>query len=509
MNHCLIFNVNGNSKERLGGGHRIASHLRETGWDCEVIDFLCDWTKEELAELFKSRITSNSKFIGLSYIFSLDAEREEIKDFVKWVKETYPNLLIISGSQTTLIDNEYVDYHVTGYGELALDSILKYEFSNGVQPKHDILKFGHYKTKVINALHEYPAYPFSNPIIKYEKRDFMHPDEWGRMEFSRGCKFKCTYCSYPVLGVKGDYSRDAESARYQMQEAFDNFGIKNWVVSDETFNDRTEKITKFADMVETLSFTPYFSGYIRADLLVSRPKDREELLRMRFLGQFYGIETFNHESAKSIKKGMDPRRLQEGMIEVKEYFKKHVGSYYRGQMAFIVGLPYETKETIEGTLAWLKKNWRDQVASANPLQIGTPFDYRKSEMSIDYKKFGYREMPRAKFPDYDFTDSVDKDSLLYKSEMMDRGIAWENDYMNIFEADELTKRFRTDVYMLGKHSFERLDPFLFSATYCHDDGSVLTLEEKIKMMALEAASYYENYTKFVEIYKRKKLNYKK
>jgi radical SAM superfamily enzyme YgiQ (UPF0313 family) len=506
MNHCLIFNINGTVLDRLGGAHRIASHLREQDWDCEVIDFFSSWTWEELNELFKSRITSKTKFIGLSYIFSLDAGHPKVKKFTAWIKKTYPDLLIISGSQTTLIDNEYVDYHVTGYGELALDCILKHKFSNGPAPKYDLERFG-YKTKVINALHMYPAYPFKDPIIKYEDRDFMHENEWGKIEFSRGCKFKCAYCSYPVLGVKGDYSRDAESARIQLQDAYDRFGITNWVVSDETFNDRTEKITKFADMVNTLTFNPYFSGYIRADLLVSRPQDREELLRMRFLGQFYGIETFNHESAKIIKKGMDPKKLQSGILEVKKYFKKHVGNQYRGQMAFIVGLPHETKQSFEATLKWLRTNWIDQAASANSLQIGTLEDYRASDMSVDYTKYGYREMPEASFPTYEFDSELGSDNLLYKSEMMSKGIVWENDQMNVFEAADLAHRIHTEVYAIGKHSMERLDPFLLSSLLCHDNGVPLNLEEKLKLLSQSSGPYYHNYNIFVENYKRKKLDY--
>lgn len=508
MNHCLIFNINGTVMDRLGGAHRIASHLRTQDWDCEVIDFFSSWTREEMAELLKSRITSSTKFIGLSYIFSMDANRPEVKEFTCWLKTDYPDVLIISGSQTTLVDNEYVDYHVTGYGEHALDAILKYKFSNGPAPVHDTMRIN-YRTKVINALHNYPAYPFTDPIIKYEDRDFMHPNEWGKIEFSRGCKFKCSYCSYPVLGVKGDYSRDAESARIQLQDAYDRFGMTNWVVSDETFNDRTEKITKFADMVETLTFQPYFSGYIRADLLVSRPKDREELLRMRFLGHFYGIETFNHESAKSIKKGMDPKRLQEGILEVKEYYKERVGKYYRAQMAFIMGLPHETKETAEATLKWLRNNWMDQVSSANPLQIGTLDDYRSSDMAMDYVKFGYREMKDAKFPDYNFVDDLKNDNLLYKSEMMNKGVVWENDHMNVFEAFDLALRIHHEVYTVGKHNMERLDPFLLSNILCHDNGEPLSLEEKLKLMAHLSAQNYMNYDKFVENYKRKKLDWKK
>jgi radical SAM superfamily enzyme YgiQ (UPF0313 family) len=507
MNHCLIFNVNGTVMDRLGGAHRIASHLRSQEWDCEVIDFFNSWSLEELAELMNSRITQNTKFVGFSYIFSLDATHPLVKDFTAWIKKHHPDLLVISGSQTTLVDNEYVDYHVTGYGEYALDTILKYKFSNGPAPIFDSMKIN-YRTKVVNALHNYPAYPFRNPIIKYEARDFMNENEWGKIEFSRGCKFKCAYCSYPVLGVKGDYSRDAESAKIQLQETYDQFGITNWVVSDETFNDRTEKITKFADMVETLNFDPYFSGYIRADLLVSRPKDREELLRMRFLGHFYGIETFNHESAKSINKGMDSQKLQNGILEVKEFFKKNVGKYYRGQMAFIVGLPHETKQSIENTLKWLKANWIDQVASANPLQIGTLDDYRSSEMAVDYKKYGYREMPNATYPEYDFIKSIHNDNLLYKSEMMNRGVVWENDFMNVFEASDLAERFQYEVYKIGNHSIERLDPFLMSELLCHNDGNPLNLEEKLKLMSHLASPNYRSYTTFVENYKQKKLNYK-
>lgn len=507
MNHGLIFNINGTVMDRLGGAHRIASHLRNQGWDCEVIDFFNNWNEDELEELFKSRVTSNTKFIGLSYIFSLDAYRPEIKEFTAQVKKRYPNLLIISGSQTTLPDNENVDYHVTGYGEYALDSILKYHFSNGPAPKYDLTRLN-YRTKVINALHNYPAYPLRDPIIRYEDRDFIHQNEWGKIEFSRGCKFKCTYCSYPILGVKDDHTRDVESARIQIQDAYDRFGIKNWIASDETFNDRTDKITKFADMVETLDFDPYFSGYIRADLLVSRPKDREELLRMRFLGHFYGIETFNHATAKSIKKGMDPKKLQEGILEVKKFFQDHVGHLYRGNMAFVMGLPHETIESANATVQWIKRNWIDQVATANPLQIGSLNDYRSSDLSLDYKKYGYSEIEDAKFPEYTFdrhNESVD--DLLHKTEMMDKGIVWKNEHMDVFTAGKLARDVQ-NAFMVGRHNMSRLDPYLLSSIICNENGVPFNLTQKLKAMDHTLKGTYKNYLVFVDEYKRKKLSYK-
>ena len=39
-------------------------------------------------------------------------------------------------------------------------------------------------------------------------------------------------------------------------------------------------------------------------------------------GHFYGIESFNHKSAKAIGKGMHPDKVKQGLIDVKNYFKE-------------------------------------------------------------------------------------------------------------------------------------------------------------------------------------------
>jgi radical SAM superfamily enzyme YgiQ (UPF0313 family) len=121
-------------------------------------------------------------------------------------------------------------------------------------------------------------------------------------------------------------------------------------VVDETFNDRPDKIEKFADAVEQLSFVPFFSGFIRADLLVNRPNDKENLLRMNFLGHHYGIESLHYPSAQAIGKGMHPEKLTQGLVEVKQYFQKNKRKIYRGTMSFIAGLPHETLDTMMSTI---------------------------------------------------------------------------------------------------------------------------------------------------------------
>ena len=100
---------------------------------------------------------------------------------------------------------------------------------------------------LLSANDQYSAFPMKSLNVIYEDRDYIQPYEWLGIEFARGCKFSCDFCNFPVLGVKGDYSRDADDFGIQIKDAYDRFGVTNYLVADETFNDRTEKIAKFAD----------------------------------------------------------------------------------------------------------------------------------------------------------------------------------------------------------------------------------------------------------------------
>ncbi len=430
MNKGLLFNVVSNDiLSRTPGVYRIAHYLREKNFDIEVIDYSNYWTVDELEELFKSRYNKSLKFIGFGHLFS--TWFNNLEEFCQWIKTNYPDVIIISGSSVNpLFDSDYIDYYIQGYGENAVDVLLKYLIGNGTKPIFNTALSTN--KKIISANENYPAFPMKSLMVKYEDRDFIQPYEWLGVEFSRGCKFKCDFCNFPILGVKGDYSRDANDFEYQIKDAYDRFGSTNYLVADETFNDRTEKITKFANVVENLPFQTFFSGFVRPDLLVSRPKDREELLRMNFLGHYYGVESFNHQSAKVVGKGMDTDRLLNGLIEVKDFFMSRKSKQYIGTISLIIGLPYDTKETVEFTKQWLINNWQEQCFVAFYLQIPAGELEAKSSLSIDYEKYGYEKIGD------NFLSNLGSQAKLSKTD-----IIWKNKNMNIFEAarysEELNK----------------------------------------------------------------------
>jgi radical SAM superfamily enzyme YgiQ (UPF0313 family) len=428
--HGLIFNVTRYPYvPRPLGGHRIAHFLREQGWDIEVVDWANWWSQEQLQQFFVSRVSASTKFVGFSHLFNI--WNPVLETFGTWIKDHYPEIKLISGSAVNpMFKSQCLDYYIQGFGEHAIEALLRYIVGNGPRPTFNLTMPN--GIKVINAINSYPAFPMKSLMVKYQDRDFVRSNEWLTIETSRGCAFSCAFCNFPVLGVKGDYTRDQHDFELQLNDAFDRFGVQNYILADETFNDRADKITKFADAVERLDFDPWFSAYIRADLMAARPDTREELLRMNCLGHFYGIESFNQPSAKAVGKGMASDRLKEALVCSRSYFESHGRELYRGSIGLIAGLPFETKDMLDQTYDWLIENWQQQSFSIRPLSIPVHNQINKSsKISDDMLKYGYEEMSEQEIQ---INAAAGKQLHGHHLPMTIDEVIWKNTHMDWFVA---------------------------------------------------------------------------
>lgn len=406
------------SIRRSAGGHKIATFLRKHNYIVEVLDFLPAWTLEELQEFTRKSFNDDTFFLGVSSTFNVDCQ--VTRSYLKWIKEEYPDLMTFVGSQNSSMFSLEVDHYLYGYGEYGVLALLN----------------GEVKDKVIDCNKLYPAMKMDNLEVKYLPTDFMHQKEIPFIEFSRGCKFKCSFCSFPHLGVNEDRTRDADNVYEELLRNYEEHGIEHYQVIDETFNDRSDKIEKYADVIDKLPFKPKMLGYIRADLLVNRKRDWDNLIRMGFTSHFYGVESFNQASAKSIGKGMNVGKLQDGLLEVKEYFENH--GYYRGHISLIAGLPHETFDTLNETTVWLNQNWSDQSANINPLSIlnnqNNHYD-TISDIDMNWEKFGYTESEYN--PNNGKPPSGNNFLELMHhlwSHNHERIVTWKNEHMDLYEA---------------------------------------------------------------------------
>lgn len=492
MFHGIIFSYRKERVERGTGAHRIASFLREAGWDVEVVDFCSEWTLEELKELVRSRVSNDTKFFGFSSFINWWPDDANV--FTAWLKRQWPDIVTMLGGQGALLTPaENIDYWIDSYAELAVLELCK--FITGRTLYHSGLIFEEYQgKKVIRALKTFPAWKLPTFRNKYEPRDFLEPYEMLTIETSRGCKFKCSFCNFPVLGVKEDISRSAEDLAEELKYNYNEYGIKNYTIADETFNDRNEKILKYADMVQTLDFDPWFMAFIRADLMISNKDTWDAMRDMGCGGHFYGIETFNHASGKIIGKGMHPDKLKQGLIEIRKFLEPE--QIYRGTISLICGLPKETPESYMDGIDWCIKNWQNQSVTSWYLEIteyNTPMA-NLSDFSKNLERYGLR---RKKI---DVRAEKNPSITSFFPSLKDITI-WEHDDMDEVQAIDIMTNFYDNIH---KDNFS-CTGFMMPAGFV----SYQTNDIKDIIAEKNYSDGTDNVNNFIIDYKRKKLDWKK
>lgn len=428
--HAVIFTGEGRSSAivRMSGAKKIANVCEQHGWKVDVVDYFYDWSEHNLDALCQKLISRNTKWVGISYTF-LSTEPERVQKFLLKLQLYKNDLIIIMGGNSNFRDAYFpADWFVSGYAEEAIVKILDYEFGNGVVPMHSKLHDGRY----IDATKNYTSAAAPSYSVYYNDSDFLTPNDVLTIEFSRGCRFKCAYCTYPFLGIKEDTTALEENIYAELNENYQKWGIKHYIIADDTLNDRTSKLIAIKNVVNKLSFKPVFSAYVRADLFKSHPEHYELLAECNIQGQYYGIETFNHKAGASIGKGLHPDIVKDLLLKGREYFMKNM-DYYRGNNSFIIGLPYETEEDIFETVRWNNEYWHDQATMMFTLMISTTGSY-VSAFGQDLSKFGYEQLPGVQT----IGQALDKKLINWKSPWMDSNQALDIRYRAI---NALTNRY--------------------------------------------------------------------
>lgn len=156
----------------------------------------------------------------------------------------------------------------------------------------------------------------------------------------RGCPAQCTFCLWPqTIGGHTYRVRSAENVAAEMAHAKKLFPeVKEFFFDDDTFTANLPRARDIAQRLKPLGLT--WSCNSRANV------NRETIELMRDCGLrlfLVGYESGNAEILKRIKKGITPERAREFTRNCHE-----AGVLIHG--TFILGLPLETKETIEETI---------------------------------------------------------------------------------------------------------------------------------------------------------------
>ena len=407
--------VDFNVKSRGYGVHRLASHIRSHGYSCLVIDFSSVVTWDIYTSILDKAIGEDTLAVGYSTTWmpfkfpdigvrtsnpgegdGLDRDRfsipslvtafakDEYASWIGYVKKKNPKTkTILGGAKIDFYLNAPTDFVIVGMGEIETIDLL------------DSLSG---KTKrIFNRIIDHdrkahaPTWDFRESTTRYTELDFIQPQETLNLEVARGCKFKCAYCSYPLIGQKTqNYLKKSSVLRDEILENYERWGTTKYFIVDDTFNDSTEKIQMFADVSQSLPFELKFWAYLRADIIAAHPEQIQLLKDAGIQETYFGIETFNPKTAKFIGKGMAHDRITDTLYKCKESW----GSRSYIAAGIIIGLPYETQATIKKAVDFFsRKDSPVDLANLFPLSIIGNHDLIKymymSEIDRNYSKYGY------------------------------------------------------------------------------------------------------------------------
>jgi hopanoid biosynthesis associated radical SAM protein HpnJ len=194
-------------------------------------------------------------------------------------------------------------------------------------------------------LHDMDQLPFVTDVYKRDLRieDYfigylLHP--YVSLYTGRGCKSRCTFCLWPqTVGGHAYRVRSPEHVAAEIRHARALFpGVREFFFDDDTFTDNLPRAEAIARELGKMGVV--WSCNAKANV----PRETLKVLKdngLRLL--LVGYESGNQQILHNIKKGM--------RIEVARKFTKdchELGIKIHG--TFILGLPGETRETIEETI---------------------------------------------------------------------------------------------------------------------------------------------------------------
>lgn len=496
--NVLIFADNRFQAKRLGilrapGAHRIATHLREQDIKTEVIDFYLDWTQDEIKQIIDLTVNSTTLFVGFSCSLMFDGI-EEFAYIRDYIRSRYPAVaIVIGGYGTTQKGFNNADYYLEGYSEYAVTALVEHLKDSTNELKFNVDDSGR---KVIYTKDLYPVNKLTSLRINYTPSDFIQGTETLSLETARGCIFKCKFCSFQLLGKKKvDYLRDPNEIRDELIHNYEQYGTTKYIVTEDTFNDSSDKVDMLYNITQSLPFKLKLMGYMRADLLAARPQDIPKLMASGFDSMHFGIETFNDQAGQAIGKGMSAIKLKETLVKLKKDYP-HI--YVNG--TFIVGLPGESESNIRETAQWLIDSKAIDFWTFNPLMIPKKNKLiYSSEFTDNYLMYGYNKMNETEID----LGMQTNPTLLYGSKLLPYMVLWKNNYFDYFDAALLANNINQTA-----NAFKKVDAWTTFAIagLGHDLNDVQQYSYNGNN-PLDQELINQQTTNFISRYKRNKLKW--
>jgi radical SAM superfamily enzyme YgiQ (UPF0313 family) len=315
---------------------------------------------------------------------------------IEGIEEKNGSLVVFGGIHPTVcpdevIQHESVDIICLGEGELAFPTLLE-RLANGEDYTNIqnlwVKKNGYVKKNEIGQLIQPDSIPLGDFSL-FEEKQFYRIFEGKkvrslRVEMSRGCVFKCSYCSNKEIQVlldgKGRYFRHKSVNRGIDELSFykDYNKLDMLFFKDEVFLLMPKKwMRQFSQEYKSKIKLPFFCQSTAKEI----NEEKVEMLKdMGCVAVAIGVEVGNEKFRKEVlKKHVSNEQIKRAVyLLVKENIR--VTTY------FLIGFPYETRDLIFDTIEFQRELY--DLGSC-PTHINCFYPFPGAELTVIAEKEGF------------------------------------------------------------------------------------------------------------------------
>ncbi|MFH1751749.1 MAG: radical SAM protein [archaeon] len=242
---------------------------------------------------------------------------------------------------------------------------------------------------------------------------------------SRGCPYKCTFCSWPqMLYGERVRERSPKNVVQEMQELVEKLKVKEIFFDDDTFTWHKEWVQDICNLILEKKIKVVWSCNGRVDNL-----DFETFKLMKKAGCRlikFGVESASQETLNKIRKGYN----------LKQVFHTFDAARKAGILrhaTVMLGYPWETRKDIVNTIELVKK------LNVDTVQFTMPIVYPGTKLFEEAKQKGWLRFNEGDWEKFDMSEPT----LL-------------NPELSSQEIIELCENAWKKVYFRPKYIFDRL-----------------------------------------------------
>ena len=320
---------------------------------------------------------------------------------VQHAKEIVPSICtIVKGAPfltyntNTIYENPFIDYVIMGEAELTLKDIL-----DGV-PDNEILGIC-YRENFQPVKNDKRPFIDNLDILPFPARHlvdnsiYKRPDN-GKVQavvkVARGCPFHCFFClATPVSGAKVR-TRSPENIVAELKECVEKYNIKNFLFWSDIFNFNREWTLELCQKIIESGLKITWSSNTRADTM------DDEMARMMYKSGCrlvsIGVESGSQKMLDNIGKKITLDDIR-NTVKILKKNKIKIYNY------FVIGLPWETEETVEETIKFAIELDSNFISfyTATPLPGTKYFAYammnKLVEGNLDFRSAYYEPVVRS------------------------------------------------------------------------------------------------------------------